>query len=224
MHDEEERPSRAKWHLEISGAIIAIPDSDFRAEKEDFEADHALRSEINRCWLETQLAYAYGSFQSATLLASIVVELSIERYLRRKNLWDEYAEATPENYRTLGSLISYCRPTDKRGGYLTPGMLTLCDRLTTLRNEAAHMNKHRYMLAWPTEDLSPPNDMDEVEDVAKRTVSEKGEVTVIAPALPGEPVFIHPAGRMVKLRAFKPYAREATSIASQLAGFIASLN
>jgi hypothetical protein len=222
-HDQDERHSRAKWHLEIANMGIASPESDDRAGWEAFEVDHALRSEIDRCWLETGWAYSYGLFQSAVLLASIVVELSIERYLRRKELWDEYADKTPENHRTLGSLTAFCRAEKRRGAYLTSTILSLCKRLNALRIEAAHMNNHRYMNTFPPEDLSPPNEMDEVEDVSVRTVNEKGEITIAVPATTGEPVFIDPRGVIVKIRAFKQYAREAIGIASQTANLVSQL-
>ena len=225
-HDRDERPSRAKWHLEIAKIGIALPESYYDGRREAADFDYALRSEINRCWLETGEAYSYGLFQSAVLLASIVGELSIERYLRRKELWDEYADKTTENYRTLGNLKSFCQANDKRGAYLTPTILSLCDRLITLRNEAAHMNTHRYVSGWPSNDLSSPNEMDEVEDVSVRTVNEKGEVTSISVSgITGEPVFIDPRGqvKMIKIRAFKQYAREAIGITSQLAKLISQL-
>jgi hypothetical protein len=92
------------------------------------------------------------------LLASIVVELSIERYLRCKELWDEYAGKTPENYNLSR------REEQRRVSYADN---SLCKRLNALRIEAAHMN------TFPHEDLSPPNEMDEVEDVSVRTVDER---------------------------------------------------
>ncbi len=221
-HDRDERPSRAKWHLEIAEIGIASPESHYDGRRKAADFDYALRSEINRCWLETGEAYSYGLFQSAVLLASIVGELSIERYLRRKELWDEYAGKTTENYRTLGNLKSFCQA----GAYLTPTILSLCDRLITLRNEAAHMNIHRYVSGWPSDDLSPPNEMDEVEDVSVRTVNEKGEVTSISVSgITGEPVFIDPRGqvKMIKIRAFKQYARQAIDIASRMTSLISQL-
>lgn len=224
-HDRDERPSRAKWHLEIASMGIASPEYHYDGRRKASDFDYALRSEINRCWLETRWAYSYGLFQSAVLLASIVVELSIERYLRRKELWDEYTDETPEDHRTLGTLWRFCQARKKkRGAYLTPTVLSLCERLNKLRIEAAHMNTHRYMNTWPSDDLSlsPPNEMDEVEDVSVRTVSEKGKVTITAPATTGEPVFIGPKG-MVKIRAFKQYAREAIGTASQTTNLVSQL-
>jgi hypothetical protein len=226
MHDKDERSSRAKWYLEITNMKIASPDYQLGSREQALDVDHALRGEINRCWLETGWAYSYGLFQSCVPLASIVVELSIERYLRRKDLWDEYANNTPEKHRTLGNLISFCRADKRRGAYLTKTILELCDLLNARRIEAAHMNAHRYLNAYPSEDLSPPNEMDETEDVSIWSVNEKGQPSIIANAAVNEPVFMGLTGGrigFVKIRAFKRYGLQAMDLASKITNSLSQL-
>jgi hypothetical protein len=213
-YDRIERPFRTNWRREILGVGISLP----RVRVEPWRKEHllSLEDEIHRCWFEVGIAFTYGLFQSALLMTCLVVELAIERYLRTKDLWSGYEKRFDEHYRSLGTLIHYCRETS----YLTPAIIAKCSDLNQLRIEAAHMNKRRKVTLRIPPSNDPLNDMDEIENV---TTIEKGEKTAVM-AL-GEIGFLFDPTNsdIYKVRAFKRYAKQALDLTSQITKLIFSL-
>jgi len=181
-----------------------------------------LEEEIARCWFETGRCYTYGFFQAATLLASIVVELCIECYLRSKGLWDEYEEVD-EKSRTFGSLIAFASERKGRGPYLTPTILNKCKELNRRRIEAAHMNRRRSIVLTIPSSTSRLNDIDEIENVSQPSTEKPGEkeayLMLNEIAILYDPV----KEEFYKVRPFKKFAREAIELTVEITKLICEL-
>jgi len=225
-YDRSQLKFRAKWRLEVLGRSIWTPGRGPEISP-TFEIPHSLNPEEEtvRCWTEAFKAYTYGLFQSCTLMASVVVELLVEIFLRSKDLFSEYeAKYADQNYRTFGTLINFCE-TEK---VLTPKILEKLRRVRDLRNEAAHMSIRRNMTLrpFPTEQGTleqPYNDIDEIEKLSTKVQNGK-ETVQEAVFLPNEPVFIDSRDGMVyQVRAFKKYAVDAVNLADEISHLLRDL-
>jgi hypothetical protein len=216
-YDRVERPFRAKWRVEVLGKRVRFPSVKISAN--EFRHLVTVEEEIQRCWFETGWCYTYGLFQAATLLASIVAELCIERYLRSKGLWEEYRNTfKEESKRTFGSLIAFARD---RGPHLTPTILMKCDELNKRKIEAAHMNRRRNLvLTVQNRDL---DDIDEIENVSQPSAEKPSEKEAFI-AL-GEPrmLFDPRKEEFYKVRAFKKYANESVGLAAEISEMVFQL-
>jgi len=217
-YDREERPYRTKWRREILGIGISLP----RVRVEPSMLQHllSLDDEILRCWFEVGLAYTYGLFQAACVMTCMVAELTIERYLRFKDLWTDYECMLEENHRTFGSLISYCEGPSQKAGYLTATITKKCRELNRIRIEAAHMNMRRSVTLKIPPQTDPLNDMDEIENVTVLEGVEKA-----AYMMQGDMGFlIDPHSHDIyKVRAFKHYARKAMVTVSEITKLLFAL-
>jgi hypothetical protein len=217
-YDKEERPHRAKWRCEILKVGITIPP----VRVTPWERDHLvnLDEEIHRCWFEMGQAYTYGFFQSVTLMTCLIVELTLERYLRTKDLWDVYERRFEQNQRTFGTLVSYCRGSNREPPLLTSTILQKCQELNRMRIEAAHMNVRRNITLRIPPQTDPLNDMDEIEKV---TVIERGEKTATM-AIDEIGFLIDPqTSDFYKVRAFRRYAKESARLASEITKLLSQL-
>lgn len=221
-YDRVERPFRTKWRMEILGKSVKTP----AVSVSPHENQHivTLEEEIRRCWFETGRCYTYGFFQAATLLASIVVELCIERYLRSKGLWEEYREKVEGKARTLGSLIAFASEHRDRGPYLTPTILVKCKELNKRRIEAAHMNRRRsIVLTIPGHPNKSLNDIDEIENVSQPSTEKPGEKEAHL-SLDEIGILYDPVKEeFYKVRAFKKYASDAVELAVEITELICQL-
>ncbi|MGA3406339.1 MAG: hypothetical protein ABSD49_11465 [Candidatus Bathyarchaeia archaeon] len=153
-------------------------------------------------------------------MTCIVVELVIERFLRAKDLWNDYEANYDENRRTFGALINYCKGSEQREGYLTPTMIEECSKLNKMRIESAHMNNRRNVTLKIPPQTDPTNDMDEIENV---TVEEEGEKAAYM-AINEMGFLIDPQNNDIyKVRAFKHYAQDAISVASTVTKMLFAL-
>jgi hypothetical protein len=211
--DRNQRPFRTKWRCEVLGTSIKLPT--VKLERTATVHIVSLDEEIARCWFEAGWAYTYGLFQSATLLTCTVVELTIERYLRSKDLWIDYENEVEEKYRTLGSVVSFCRPRRNRGAYLTEKILEKCARLNEIRIEAVHMNKRRNLVLKLPPEFDSLDDIDEIENVMQPAVDGSGKKEAYFSVNETGILYDPTSQDFYKVRAFKRYAKEAISLTSE---------
>jgi hypothetical protein len=223
-YDRSQLKFRTRWRLEVLGRSIWTPGPQISPA---YEIEHSLnlREETVRCWTEAFEAYTYGLFQSSALLASIVVELLVEMFLRSKDLFSDYETQYPDvDRRTFGTLIRYCEAEK----LVTPKILEKLRRIRDIRNEAAHMSIRRNLTlrVLPTEEgalQEPYNKIDEIEKISVRTSDEKGPLHE-AIFLPNEPVLIDTRDNMVyQVRAFKKYALEAVELTDEISHLLRDL-
>jgi hypothetical protein len=219
--DRNQRPFRTKWRCEILGTSIKL--STVKLERTATTHTVSLDEEIVRCWFEAGWAYTYGLFQSATLLACAIIELVIERYLRSKDLWIDYENEVEEKHRTLGSVISFCRPRKNRGTYFTEKILEKSTRLNEIRIEAAHMNKRRNVVLKLPPKFDSLDDIDEIENVMQPAMDGSGKKDAYFSV--GETGILYDPTKQdfYKVRAFKRYAREAIALTSEISKLVFEL-
>jgi len=216
--DRTQLDFRAKRRFEVLGKSFWTPWHGSQRSS-TYEVEHSLNleEEVSRCWREAFNAYTYGLFQGSALLASVVVELLVEMFLRSKDLWAEYEKKYPdEDYRTFGTLIRFCDANESRGALVTSNILEKLRRIRDIRNEVTHMSIRRgvKLRVFPME--PPYNQMDEFERISVEVRDEKGKVNG-AYSEEGEPVLIDNRDMTVwKVRAFKKYALEVIQLADEV--------
>ena len=212
--DRAERPFRTKNRMEIFGKTIYIP----LIYHDQAGVLRTIEEEIKRCWLEANWCYTYGFFQASIILDAITVELLIERYIRAKDLWDEYESVTPSNHRTFGSLIQFC----KDRAYLPSSVIRPCSSLRDLRNEAAHGGRRRKILADNPTEFDFVDALDEIEDVSTLRKDDLGHLRLVANTTIDEMDLLYDenTGRFQKIRYLKKYARDALRLTLIIASTI----
>jgi hypothetical protein len=220
-YDRSQLKFRTRWRLEVLGKSIWIPGRGPQTSP-TYEVEHSLNleEETRRCWNEAFKAYTYGVFQSSALLASVVVELLVEVFLRSKDLFAKYEVRYPDvNRRTFGTLIEHCDAQK----IVTPKTLEKLRRVRDIRNEAAHMTIRRNLTlrVYPTGE--PYNKIDEIEKISVEGSDAKGPMHG-AIFLPGEPVLIDTRDNMVyQARAFKKYALEVIGLVDEISHLLRDL-
>jgi len=221
-YDRSQLAFRSAWRLEITGlSIMGLPPAPIQRKV----AEHTLTldEEIGRCWFEAGWCYTYGLFQSSVLLAAIVAELVLERYLRSKQLWSDYTNEVDESQRTLGSMINFCKPRKDRGPYVTSKILRKFKELNELRIEAAHLKVRRNLtLALP--EKPSLNEIDEVQQISQKEINKNGKEVLVAYSWVEDIVLIDPETTLLyKVRAFKLYAKRALILASEISSLMFEL-